>query len=353
MGHEFTKGTGFFVQEPSWHRLENVVLEDWPGSWAEAREHAKLEWEPEIVRAATVDGDPSEGGFTLALQPDWQGIRRNDNRKLLCFQPITYAVINNAEFGKFIEIVMGSTKVQYEGLFELRGGKEVCCLVRFPEVRSVPGDPSEYYTYVGFRNRHDGRGGMSATCTNVRWVCKNTGDLMDLGAKEGKNSWSIVHRENWGDKIEDVAAQMQSLFEGQEPYYDMASQLVSSPLSDWRDHQPANPLFNSVGAAAPGSALGHRNSVKDVIRRYLPIGDDMAPRQVANRELERQVVEDVYYGPSCEGIRGTYWGVYNAFTEWVDHGRKYRTIESYTDRQLSPSPIKRRALRITRKMAGV
>ena len=352
MSSEFTPGQGFFVKEPSWHKLENVVLEDWPGSWAEARDHAKLQWEPEIVQAATVEQVQVAKNMEVTqttLQPDWQGIRRSDTKALLCFQPTSYAVINNAEFGKFIEIVMGSTKVQYEGLFELRGGKEVCCLVRFPEVRYVPGDPSAFYTYVGFRNRHDGRGGMSATATNIRWVCANTGHLMDMGAKEGKDSWTIVHRANWGEKIEEVATQMQALFEGQQPYYGTAAQLNAMLLTG-NDYDASGMVHHGGPIHAP--EMGE-HSVKDVIRRYLPIGDDMTPKMAANREEERQVVEDVYYGPSCEGIRGTYWGVYNAFTEWVDHGRKYRTIESYTDRQLSPSPIKRRALRITRHLAGV
>ena len=31
MGHGFTQGTGFLVREPSWHRLEGALLDDWPG----------------------------------------------------------------------------------------------------------------------------------------------------------------------------------------------------------------------------------------------------------------------------------------------------------------------------------
>lgn len=346
MPAEFTEGTGFFVREPSWHKLEGALLDDWPGSWAEARDLAKLHWEPEIVPVATVEKHYTPDGMLAGTLyhpvSDWNGIRRSDDKKLLSIQPDSYKVINNTEFGKFIEIILGETDVLYEALFELYGGKKVCCLVRFPEVRKVTGDPSAFYTYLAVVSRHDGSGGLKASATNVRMQCANTERMIDVAGKEGKDSWTIRHTANWGDRIEEVAASLQGLFDGQQPYYELASNLNITLLAG-----------NDYQGSTTGRVHALQHSVKDVIIKYLPIGDDMSLKQQENRLTERQQVEDNYYSESCEGIRGTYWGVYQAYTEWVDHQRTYRSMTSYTDRQLSPSPMKRRALRITKKLAGV
>lgn len=340
MPHGFTEGTGFLVHEPSWHRLEGALLDDWPGSWAEARDLAKLHWEPEIVPVFGYD----EGRFETI--PDWNRIRRSDSKKTLAIQPSSYKVINNSEFGKFVEIILGTSTVLYEALFELWGGKKVCCLVRFPEVRHVAGDPSAYFTYLAVVSRHDGQGGLKASATNVRLQCANTERMIDVAGKEGVDSWTIRHTENWGERIEEVATALQALFEGQNVYYELGNTLNAVPLT-------GDDYDGDRSADLTMFGLTERYSINDVVRRYLPIGDDMTVRQVANRENERQQVLDNYYSESCAGIRGTYWGAYQAFTEWADHQRVYRTIASYTDRQLSPSPIKRRALKITKKLAGV
>jgi phage/plasmid-like protein (TIGR03299 family) len=341
MSHEFTEGKGFFVHEPSWHKLERAVLETWPGSWAEARDKAGLDWEPVIVPAYT--GHVATDVIGYRPEPEWNGIIRSDTKALLGFQPTTYKVINNSEYGKFLEIIMGTEKVQIEALFELYGGRQVCALLRFPEVRRVAGDPSDYRTYLAAKTRHDGNGGLKVDATNIRFQCANTGRMIDSTTKEGKDSWTVRHTENWGERLEEVAAELQSLFEGQQPYYELGSALNARGLTG-NDLEDRSRLV-------PNQLIRH--SAQDLIQRYLPIGDDMTDKQRANRLEERQVVMDVYYSESCEGIRGTYWGVYNAFTEWVDHGRKYRTVQSYVDRTLSPSPIKRRALKITRRLAGV
>ena len=65
----------FSVRQMPWHGTNTTILDEYPGSWAEARKFAGLEWEPieqDVYR------HPVVGGYRMALR-----IRRLDEAKPL------------------------------------------------------------------------------------------------------------------------------------------------------------------------------------------------------------------------------------------------------------------------------
>ena len=328
---------GFFVREPSWHRLEQKILADWPGSWEEARQQANLLWEPvtapvferkisfdEIVPGVTLDGQIFE-----AIK-GWQAIKRDDTGETLSVQTSAYHVISNTDFGQVIEGLLGEMpgEIHYEGVFTLHGGRMVIALIRFDKPMSPKGDPSQTVQYAAFCSRHDGQGGLKVVLTNVRVVCANTWGMAEVGSKDEKTAFTIKHSRNWSERVEEVKGKLLIAAAANLAYIEISEQL----------------LLKKVTKA-------HRDLF---LRRILPIGDDMGDRQRQNRLDERQQVLTILDGPTCVDINKTAYGLMQAAGEWSDHYRRFRSVDTYVNRHLfSREPVKERAFREAKRLAGV
>ena len=76
----------FSVRQMPWHR-EGTVLQDYPGSWAQARALAGLDWDPVTTEVYAITG----------LTPDGTVLSLNRS---------TYTVINHGEMGEIVEAVL-------------------------------------------------------------------------------------------------------------------------------------------------------------------------------------------------------------------------------------------------------
>ena len=54
----------------------------------------------------------------------------------------------------------------------------------------------------------------------------------------------------------------------------------------------------------------------NVVQSMLPITDDMTERQKSVVTTRREALMEIYSGPTQENIKGTAWGMINAFTEY-------------------------------------
>lgn len=335
MAHLFTPGTGFFVRQPSWHQLEKVVLEDWPGDWATARDHAGLMWEPESVPIYEVmqTNDNFMTEDVTAEVPGYQRIIRNDSRLTLGIQTDAYRMITNSEFGYVIESVLGKDifddELLYEGVFELDEGRKVVAVIRLATPIVVPGDNSETFTYAVFFTRHDGSGGLRVLLTNVRVVCANTAKAAESGAKEEETAFTIRHTARWDERVAEVRDKLAEALQANQAYYDLCAALATKRVSP--------------------------NVMQKMVVRFLPIGDDMGVRQQQNRENERAVLRSLIEGPTIsDEHRKSPYGFLQAATEWSDHYRRANTTSTYVNRQLiSKEPLKVKAFTIAKQFAGV
>lgn len=348
MAHHFTPGQGFFVRSPSWHRLESKVLADWPGSWDEARVESGLSlWEPESVpiyelwdSPAYVGEHPEIGSIVenrAKIVEGYQRIVRSDNRLTLGIQTSKYRVITNTEFGGVIESILGTEidalgtthEVKYEGVFELYEGRQVFAVVYLGEGIVIPGDNSLTYRYAVFYTRHDGQGGLRVIITNVRVVCANTAGMAEAGGREEDTKFSITHSAKWDERVAEVRDKVAEALAANQRYYEICEQLATVKVS--------------------------RNTTEKMVKRLLPIGDDMGKRQLQNRENEREALRTLLAGPTISTEnRSTPYGFLMAATEWSDHYRAHRSPSSYVTRQLvSKEPLKAKAFGIAKQFAGV
>src|SRR5262245_25919908 len=86
--------TMFSVRQMPWHG-EGTILGDYPGSWAEARTLAGLDWEP--VPADVSITRWHADGLGPAYEPveGWKAILRSDTGAVLSVNRDTYTVIGN------------------------------------------------------------------------------------------------------------------------------------------------------------------------------------------------------------------------------------------------------------------
>jgi phage/plasmid-like protein (TIGR03299 family) len=339
MAHHFTPGQGFFVRQPSWHQLESKILADWPTSWDEARVQAGLNlWEPVSVPIYELVSPVGYEDFDQPKQVEgYQRIIRSDNRLTLGIQTKKYRMITNSEFGGIIETVLGAEinldtgecEIKYEGVFELYEGRQVFAVVYLGEGIQVPGDNSLTYRYAVFSTRHDGQGGVRCVITNVRVVCANTAKMSEAGAKEEETSFTIRHAGNWDERVAEVRDKVADALQANQRYFELCTQLATAKITP--------------------------NTMEKMIKRLLPVGDDMGVRQQLNRENEREVLRTLLKGPTiATEHQRTPYGFLMAATEWSDHYRGFRTASSYVTRQLtSKEPIKVRAFGIAKQFAGV
>lgn len=334
--------SAMYVRKPAWHRLGNVVAE-YPGSWPEARAAAGLLWDVRklpIALASPTGRYAPAPGYTALVRSDKDMMRRNPEtgaeeinpNALLAVQPDSYQVVTNEEFGEVIEYVLGvddlGEQVQYETLISLYGGRLIVALVRFEAPLEIPGDSSQHFTYVGLCSRHDGNGGLRGIPTNIRIECANLTKAAEAQAKVDRVGFTIRHTSNWRARLEDARTVLMGAKAEAKAYAEMANELIAAEL--------------------------HPNGIAGYLDRFLPTRSDMTELQVKNVETSRAAVRGFYESRSCESIRGTVYGITAAATEWAEHGRAFRTEDSYVARSLlRAEPLKARAFRVGRSLAGV
>ena len=314
MAHHFD--TGMFVRKPAWHQL-GTVLQDWPGTFQEARRQANLLWDvlqtPVYVASTDVDGEV-EFNPTYEEVPGWQLLRRSDTKAILSMQRDSYAVIGNGEFGNIIDYVMngsikGTSNLKFETLISLHGGKQIIATMYLDEPISLPGDPSSTYPYMVFISRHDGQGGLKLGPTAVRVVCANTQAIAEREMDSHGMVFNIRHTHNWATKIEQAKAAIQGSLKSFADWEEDARQLARQGATD--------------------------NQVEDFLDKWIPYSTDQTELQRNNATNKRAQFKHIYNGVTCEGIAGTKWGVLQAAIELCDHYKMSHSLDTRIGRTLT------------------
>src|SRR6266581_2267996 len=170
----------FSVRQMPWHR-EGTIVQDYPGTWAEARTLAGLGWDPVTAPVYAVTG--INPGGTACYEPveGWKTITRSDTGAVLSISKDTYTVIDHGEMGEIVEAVLAQPNVRWETAGVLTGGRAVWCLALLDEPITLPADAgTATYPYMAITNRHDRGGACTLRATAVRIVCANTFHAAEL-----------------------------------------------------------------------------------------------------------------------------------------------------------------------------
>lgn len=283
MAHEIDMTTGVaaaaFARVGAWHGLGRVIPDFFTAE--EAIEHAGLNWDVEVTPLFRYAPDGK-----LHQEVAHRAAVRQDTQATLGIVGGTWQPYQNRGFAKFLQAVVGAgAKIESAG--SLYGGKKIWFLCNMQaSFDAMPGD--EVKTYALFANGHDGRTMGRVLPTGVRVVCANTFNMAldddNLGMTfrhDGRLSESILEAQRALGLTRSRAERME-----EEAHALVRVQMREASLAKFFVSQVEKLRFSQERA-----------------------------------ELVLQQLAELHESPTntLPGMRGTAWGAYNAWSEWVDH----------------------------------
>jgi phage/plasmid-like protein (TIGR03299 family) len=318
----------FSVRQMPWHQ-EGIILGDYPGTWAEARVLAGLDWEPITTDVYVVTGASADDKPLLEPLGGWKAIRRSDTGTVLSVNKDSYTVIGHGEMGEIVEAVLAQPNVKWETAGVLDGGRSVWCLALLDEPVELPGDASPTLPYLAITNRHDGTAACALRATAVRIVCANTFRAAELEGERTGATFSFIHKSSWRSRIEDARQAVTGARKEMRRYTELAHELLGIQVTA-RQRE----LFVTEFIPMPPAGL-----VTDRVAR--------------NVEEARQALRMIFESKTTEQVAGSAYGLMQAAGEYLDHVRNARSWETRLNRTLiRPEPLKHRALSLIREVVS-
>lgn len=343
MSHEFE--SGFSVREVPWHGL-GTILQDYPGSWAEARTLAGLDWDPEERPVYDVDQLYADGTAKVKVIEGFKQVVRSDTGAVLDLAMDTYSIIDHATMGEILEAVMeaGDGTLRYETAGSLYEGKKVWALVRVGEQREIPGDPSPMQPYVALLNSHDGTAALRVIATNVRIVCANTWHAAEMDSEHRGSAFSFRHTRNWASRVEDAKKALSTTQAQIEATVEAARTLLQLKVNKMqREDFIQQYAIQRVIANTVGKKAWSKSTLEQRLEQ---------PRVQQALAATISQLGHILDSRSCDGIRDTAWGLVQAGGEFADHVRESASPDSYFSRTVlaDREPLKVSALKIAEKV---
>ena len=264
-----------------WHKLGTKV----PGlmTTAEALEASRTTW--------TVEKKPV---FDYNFQPiqDSYACHRSDTGKVLGIVGSRYVPIQNKDAFAFFDHALSMGQGQIETAGALGIGERVFMMAKMPEtVEILPGDPMERYLLVS--NTHDGTKSLEVLFTNIRVVCHNT---LTAALNSCSNKVSIRHTTSADAKIKEAAM------------------TLHNSLEYWKNLQETCKLLaqTSVTRVEVGAFMDYMFPKKE---------DDKKDARGKAKVLE---LVETGRGTNVPGVKGSAWGLYNAFNEYLQYEKQTR-----------------------------
>src|SRR6266496_686340 len=318
----------FSVRQMPWHQ-EGIILGDYPGTWAEARVLAGLDWDPVTTEVYAAAGINPDGCVHYEPIEGWKSISRSDTGAVLSLNKDSYTVIGHGEMGEIVEAVLAQPNVKWETAGVLDGGRAVWCLALLDEPVNLPGDDSPTLPYLAITNRHDGTAACALRATAVRIVCANTFRAAELEGERTGATFSFIHKSSWRSRIEEARQAVTGARAEMRRYSELARELLGIHITPGQRE-----LFITEFIPMPPQGL-----VTDRVAR--------------NVEEARKALRLLFDSATNEQIAGTGYGLVQAAGEYLDHVRRAHSWETRLNRTLiRPEPLKHRALTLVREITA-
>ena len=284
MAHELeinADGTAsmFYAGETPWHGLGTRVEE--AATSADAIKLAGLDWD--VVQSPVSVGGRDVDGYSANV--------RSTDGKVLGITSDKYVPVQNREAFEFTDLLIGGD-VKYETAGALKGGKLVWLLAKL-ESRKILGD--EIQQYLTFATGHDGKTPVRVFDTSTRVVCANTYQLA-LGS--AKRVWHFEHASGVHDKLREARETLANARDYMDALEQRAEELYNTKLGQEQVNKILTQIFGD-------ETLFEDQSMK--AKRIVMLKDRLI---------------EVYTGrDDLQNMRGTAWGMYNAFADVAAHAR--------------------------------
>ena len=273
--------------EVPWHRT-NYTLVDGTMTSAEALHLAKLDFD--VYQEPVYDALGNEvPGYRLNL--------KSNDRAFLGLVSDKYKVIQNVEAFAFTDALIGDN-CRYETAGSINNFRTTWLLAQL-EPKKIMGD--EYNNYLCFMNSFDGTTAVKVCVTPVRVVCQNT---LNLAIATAKRTFSMKHIGDMNKKFEE-AKQVLNLSEHylvnvEHTYEELARKRISEMQ------------FESF------------------LKQMFPItDDDIHTRKETTQMQNRMELRKCYNVDDLANFKGTAFGVVNAVSDMVAHGKPMRMTDTY------------------------
>lgn len=320
----------FSYRTPAWWDTTGEhVIQEYPGSWAEARELAGLAWDAIEETAYRLTGVDENGREIFEPIEGWKQIVRSDTHATLSINMDSYQIIDHTAMGEIVEAVLAEPNVKWETAGSLQGGRQVWCLAYLDEPIELPGDSSWTLPYLAITNRHDGTASCALRATAVRIVCANTFRAAEMEGEATGATFSFTHRGNWRSRV------------------DEARQAVTGARREFAD-------YRKLSEELLGISITHAQR-RLFVAEFLPMPPTglITDRVARNVEEARQAVYTILDSPTTAGVADTGYGLVQAAGEYLDHVRRSRSWETKLGRTLMKSePAKAKALALVRQVTS-
>ncbi len=312
--------TAMYLRKPAWHGL-GIVL-DHPPTVEEAIKAAGLDWVVEKRRMAFETGPAGPTGPWAEVDDRFAIVRTSDGRYLghvgAKFKPL-----QSSQMFAWFQPFLDAGLVELEAAGSLHGGKRVWVLARIKGdgATIVPNDRVEKYLLIA--HAHDGSIAIHIGVTPTRVVCQNT---LSIAIGSGKQHLRIRHTKN----MEEALAAAHETIERANMSFDKAAEvwraLAGKKVDGKKDIRRVLDVmfpkkereeFVGVDAQALLAEIHANRANEELVEEILDSG-----REERSRIFD-SVVKLFEEDPTnnMPGVEGTGWGLYNAFTGWVTHGR--------------------------------
>jgi phage/plasmid-like protein (TIGR03299 family) len=306
----------FYVGDVPWHGL-GTKLEAPPTS-EEAIKAAGLDW---TVMTAPLFMDGPDGAKIAVPR---RAVIRSTDRRLLGTVGEEWHPLQNLEAFKFFDPIVKAGEAFYHTAGSLKEGSRVWVLAKLNRDPMVilPGDEVEKFILIS--NSHDGSLALRIGFTPIRVVCQNT---LTQAHDDGRSMLvKIRHTAKVADNLEamrEVVNAANARFEATAEQYRLLAQrdIDEEDLAKYVKLVFTPPKGGSGGSTPPPAPTNGGNGAP-------PADGGPAPTEAASEEASCKrilpKVQELFAkgrGTEIPGVRGTWWGAYNAVTEYLTHQR--------------------------------
>lgn len=304
-----------YVGKTPWHGLGTPIPEEKKLSVGEAIVAAGLDWQVELRRVYTEcpDGDASAG-----ILDHFAVCRVSDNAFMGLVGP-DYVPLQNKEALEWFQPFLDSNAATLETAGSLNGGKQVWALAKIRDGNMDVGKNDPVAHYILLSNAHGGSVSVRVGFTPIRVVCNNT--LMMAYESEASRLLRVRHTVKMHYNLELIREIMNA-----------ASREFSATVEQYR--------------------ILHRRGIDTVgLERYVKIVFSLPDD--GGKELIPNIIYLFENGRGHKEAGETYWGAYNAVTEYLNYFRGRTQDNTLSSLWFGDSTrINRHALTTALKMAA-
>jgi phage/plasmid-like protein (TIGR03299 family) len=280
------------LREPAWHGLGTVI--DEPVSTGEMLDLAHLSGWNVRLEAVDLPGRSHKDYFATVRTNPFDG-----ESDVLGVVGERYKVLQNEELFQFGDNLLDGGRWETAG--SIKNGTVVfgsLALNRNTEL-DPKGRGDKVNNYLLVHTSHDGSLAIQASVTPVRVVCQNTLNMaVGSNGKRAKQSFRIRHTQTVHGKVQAAREALGLANQYLDEFDKAAAEMIAKEISD--------------------------KTFFDIINAVYPKPEENAKGALTKWENKIDVLNDIYNGPTCENIKGTAWGAYNALTERLDWYRNPR-----------------------------